>query len=112
MPSSLKSLRSKAYSQQDGRCHYCGFLMWQSDPAEFAHTHALTLSQAHRFQCTAEHVVARQDGGLNAASNIVAACLFCNHTRHARKKPLPASAYKTFVTSRLQQSKWHPHAKI
>lgn len=112
MPSSIKSLRSKAYSHQGGRCHYCGFLMWLSGPAEFARSHSLTLPQARRFQCTGEHVVARQDGGGNVASNIVAACLFCNHTRHARKKPIPASTYKALVTSRLQKSKWHPHAKF
>lgn len=112
MPTSIKSLRSKAYSRQAGCCHYCGFPMWQSDPTVFAQSYALTLPQARRFQCTAEHVMARQDGGKDELSNIVAACWFCNHTRHARKKPLPYPAFKNLVTVRVGKDKWHPVARF
>lgn len=112
MPTSIRTFRLKAYYRQAGRCHYCGFPMWQSDPAKYAQLHKLTLAQSLRFQCTGEHLVARQDGGRDKMSNIVAACWFCNHTRHTRKKPLPHALYKQHVIRRVGDGKWHPHPRF
>lgn len=63
--------------------------MWESDPESFARHHGISSATAKRFQCTAEHLVARQDGGKDTAANIVAACAYCNHGRH---KCQPAAA--------------------
>lgn len=82
--------------------------MWLSDDAGFAKAHGLTLRRA-RLRATAEHLVARQDGG-KSGSNIVAACLLCNNARHAHR---PANApdpdrYRARVQSQMAKDRWHP----
>jgi len=59
----LQSLRRRACREQGGRCFYCLRPMGRN--------------------VTAEHLVARMDGGKDTASNIVAACRRCNEARHA-----------------------------
>jgi hypothetical protein len=83
--------------------------MWSDNPLEFASKHGITLGQAQRFQCTGEHVEARQDGGTASLSNIVAACWFCNQRRHRRKRPPPSNVYKQLVRKRMSQRRWHDH---
>jgi hypothetical protein len=82
--------------------------MWEDNPEEFAKKHNISISYAARFQCTAEHLLARCDGGKDQKSNIVAACIFCNSKRHQRKKPLGPPRYRALIRKRLQQGKWHP----
>lgn len=89
--------RRTAYLRQSGRCFYCGQAMWSKRPELFARAHGLTPVQAAARRCTAEHVVARRDGGSNVAQNIVAACLRCNQRRHACVKPLASDAYREQV---------------
>lgn len=55
--------RSTAFERQKGRCFYCDDPMWRGALEPFTHLHRITLGQAHQLQCTAEHLVARQDGG-------------------------------------------------
>src|SRR5688500_4930831 len=86
---SLARTRSRPYHQQNGLCCYCDLPMVEGSPHH------------NLFACTAEHVVARQDGGSDAETNIVAAHYYCNTKRHARKKPKSADAYRVFVKSRL-----------
>ncbi|MBW8328692.1 MAG: HNH endonuclease [Thiobacillus sp.] len=81
--------------------------MWTNNPHEFANAYGITLKQARRFQCTGEHLVARQEGGSSAQSNIVAACRFCNETRHRRKTPLPPDRYMRLVHERIKSGRWH-----
>ncbi|MDZ7841502.1 MAG: HNH endonuclease [Gammaproteobacteria bacterium] len=82
--------------------------MWIGDPAAFALHYGLKPTAVSRFQCTAEHLVARQDGGRNTRDNIVAACRFCNTTRHRiRAQPEP-HAYRQHVITRMKSGKWHP----
>ena len=88
MPSTLKRIRTNAFLLQQGHCIYCHKQMWLSDLADFAVEHKITVKQARHLQCTAEHLRARKDGGGNTASNIAAACLFCNVRRHKRKANL------------------------
>jgi len=109
MTKSLAHPRATAYVRQSGRCFYCGLPMWSSDPLEFASKHHITLAQAKSFQCTAEHLEARQDGGADPQSNIVAACWYCNQTRHRRKKDLSPNLYKQLVRKRMNQGRWHHH---
>jgi 5-methylcytosine-specific restriction endonuclease McrA len=107
MPSSVQKYRHQAFLSQEHRCYYCGFLMWESSPEEFAAFHKISSSQAQRFKCTAEHLDARQDGGKNAKSNIVAACLHCNQTRH-RMKPAPTpEVLRRAISKQLQNKCWH-----
>lgn len=98
----LRQLRTLAYHAQDGRCWYCGARMWLSVPEELG----LRPRSAKPLQCTAEHLIARQDGGRDVAGNIAAACWLCNHRRHQRKSPPSPGAYKALVQRRLAKGKW------
>ena len=108
MPSKYMKYRSRAFVRQKGRCYYCGFPMWLCQPGIFASQYSLTDRQIARFQCTAEHLQARQDGGKDTQANIVSACKFCNVTRHKTPKPLESGEYRRKVKKRLEKSKWHP----
>lgn len=109
MAKQLQSARTSAFNRQNGCCFYCGFAMWQDNPKEFAKQHGLTAAQARHFQCTAEHLVARQDGGSNARQNIAAACLICNSRRHKRSGCAPAAEqYRAMVVKRVMVGGWLP----
>lgn len=105
--SKLARLRRSAYASQSGCCYYCGFRMWESDPASFARVQHITVAQARSFKCTAEHLEAKEDGGKDTAQNIVAACLFCNSRRHRRKQAPSPNAYRQLVQNRLGKGRWH-----
>jgi 5-methylcytosine-specific restriction endonuclease McrA len=105
MPSIVRT-RSIAYHRQAGRCFYCLAPMWIDDPSRFAEQHAITLDQASRLRCTAEHLRARRDGGDDSPENIVAACWHCNNARHRRKLPLAPTAYRNTVRARMAKRKW------
>lgn len=108
MSNKISKKRSAAFKKQSGKCYYCGSPMWEKNPKDFAKKHNITKKYAGRFRCTAEHLMARCDGGKHQESNIVAACIFCNYNRHQRKKTLGPSKYKAHIHKRLQQGKWHP----
>lgn len=110
MPSNntLKNLRKQAAQRQGGRCFYCELPMWDDSPREFIVHYGISPGLAKRFQCTAEHVEARCDGGKDVVTNIVAACLFCNGTRHKAKHPVDAAKHASVVRSRLAKGRWHP----
>lgn len=105
MPSKSARLRNKAYSQQLGRCWYCKVPMWLHSPAELSC--APSMRAAADLRCTAEHLVARCDGGLDVESNIVAACFKCNRTRHLRKRPPDPVRYRESVRLRVERGSWH-----
>ena len=63
MSSKFSKQRLAAFKKQFGRCYYCGSPMWQDNPKEFAIKHVISKPEATRFQCTAEHLLARCDGG-------------------------------------------------
>ena len=103
----LIKYRSTAFSRQSGRCFYCGYPMWTDSPERYAQQHGCSTKQAKPLQCTAEHLVARQDGGKDAASNIVAACRACNRRRHQRKQAPTPERYLALVQSRVRKGGWH-----
>lgn len=107
MPTRYKSARDAAYKAQGGRCCYCNLPMWRSTPQELAPL-GLRPKTATPLRCTAEHLVARQDGGGNARSNISAACWLCNVRRHRRKNPPAPEAYREFVQRKMAKGTWHP----
>lgn len=102
----LKSIRTSAFHAQSGRCFYCGLAMWHVSPDELA----LRPHSAGPLRCTAEHLVARKDGGKDVLGNVVAAHAACNHRRHKRSAPAPsATDFRTLVQRRLAKGKWWPH---
>lgn len=103
----LAVIRSAAFQRQNGRCFYCNCPMWQHSPEQFAADHRLTIRQAMSYQCTAEHLRARQDGGRDAPDNIAAACRFCNSGRHKRKVPPPPEKFQRYVQHRMARGAWH-----
>jgi 5-methylcytosine-specific restriction endonuclease McrA len=103
----IARFRAEAFRRQKGLCYYCRFPMWQDSPTKFAAKHRVTEREAQIFRCTAEHLVARQDGGTDAPSNIVAACLFCNQNRHRRTPPPAPEDYRQGIGTRLMRGKWH-----
>lgn len=86
--------RERAFKSQNGLCHYCGRPM------------APSADWPHRLACTAEHLVAKSDGGGNGPENIVAAHAFCNRVRHARKHPMSQPEYLKHVQRRVAAGKW------
>jgi hypothetical protein len=55
---------------------------------------------------SAEHLVARRDGGGNGPENIVAAHELCNGRRHRCKTPLSPNAFEALVRGRLDKGRW------
>lgn len=100
--------RASAFINQGGRCIYCRRPMWQTHLREFAAANGLSKRQAKKRRCTAEHLLARADGGSNRGTNIAAACLFCNSRRHQLKHVLEPKAYEHFVQGELRAGRWAP----
>lgn len=107
MPNPIQKHRFSAFKKQNGCCYYCGALMWIDNPEKFAADHSISLKNAANLQCTAEHLVARCDGGEDTASNIVAACKHCNSTRHKNKSAPAPELYKKLIKKSLEKNKWH-----
>lgn len=107
MAKSLIEARQAAYKRQAGLCFYCDCPL-ALDIDLYAQRYGVSASQAKRHKCTAEHLHARCDGGHNGKDNIVAACLFCNCTRHACSRPLDPSNFRMKVQRRMAQHRWHP----
>ena len=106
MSNRLASTRRKACISQSYRCFYCHTKMWESDSAEFISQYKASPYLAKKLQSTAEHLKPKCEGGSNTIENIVAACQFCNSTRHKAKKPLDSSKYLEFVQSRVKNGHW------
>ena len=103
----LQRLRTQAFYAQHHRCTYCGLVMWLESPDELQAL-GLRPRTAAPLRCTAEHLVAKQDGGKDVEGNIAAACWLCNVRRHQRKKPPSPDVYRAFVQRRMATGKWHP----
>jgi len=102
----LQLLRLNSFRTQQGRCYYCGFYMWLHSPAEL---HAKTTFR-DSYRCTAEHLIARKDGGKDRVDNVVAACRLCNSRRHGRKGPAPSpEIYRRHVRKQVSKGKWRPN---
>ena len=97
MKTQLQRSRQIAFDRQGGKCYYCGLRMWLYAPGG-----------PSPLRCTAEHLLARSEGGGDGTSNIVAACLHCNRTRHKRKRPPEPMSYRSEVRRRVEQGAWLP----
>lgn len=107
MSSIIQIVRRQAFQRQHGRCFYCSVSMWLLSPHELPSGAADNSGHA-RLRCTAEHLVARSEGGGNSGGNIVAACSHCNSTRHRRKRPPQPEVYREQVRTRVRRGAWHP----
>jgi hypothetical protein len=107
MSKTLIKSRLKAFKLQQGRCIYCELPMWLDNPETFATKYKVHIKAVKIFQCTAEHLKAKKDGGQDVEGNIVAACFYCNHKRHQGKFPRDPISYKQHVTKRIGMGKWH-----
>lgn len=105
MPS-LRKYRLVAFNQQNGRCYYCGLPMWLKNPSTFAAALGISAKEASQLRGTAEHLIAKQEGGPNSRANIVAACLRCNATRHRMPIPLDPNEYHQHVQRRMRAGRW------
>jgi 5-methylcytosine-specific restriction endonuclease McrA len=99
--------RQQAFFAQSKLCYYCNQPMWEKDINSFISQYQIKPTSANFLQCTAEHLTARKDGGKNFKANIVAACKYCNHTRHKSKNALCPADYKKRVRKLLSRNKWH-----
>lgn len=104
----LRNLRQQAAQTQGWLCFYCELPMWEGSPRSFVAQFGIPRGLAKRFQCTAEHLNARCDGGEDVEPNIVAACLHCNLTRHKAKRPRDPAEHAALVRQRLASGRWHP----
>lgn len=99
--------RFSSFLSQEGRCIYCGVLMWLDDVKSFAASRPISLRTARALQCTAEHLVPKCDGGGDGAANIVAACRRCNQGRHRRAVVPEPARYRLAVQRRVGRGRWH-----
>jgi len=102
----LKNLRRKKMVAQGGRCFYCSLPMWDEALGHCLPVNCKTGGLPKVLRCTAEHLHPRSEGGANTADNIVAACLFCNNSRHRRKRPLSPEAHRAHVQQRMAAGRW------
>jgi len=65
------------------------------------------LRALRQFELTAEHLKPRSEGGADTENNIVAACWFCNKSRHRRKLPMTPERFKQYVRDRMAANRWH-----
>lgn len=107
MAKKLVHLRKSAYRAQSDLCFYCKFPMWDDDLAFYARIHNISIAHARHFECTAEHLIAKKDGGKDTSQNIVAACKFCNMKRHKRKHPPSPDAHQLRAQQRLAKKRWN-----
>ncbi len=109
MPNPLQRSRSIAFQKQGGLSFYCQMPICQDDPAAFAARLNLPARRVRHLQCTAEHLLARQDRGDDLPANVVAASLFCNRHRHwhrERQAPAPHQ-YRKRVRALMQAGRWY-----
>jgi hypothetical protein len=86
--------------------------MCDGDMSAFAQKHSVSPRQAAMLLVTAEHLVARRDGGTNANSNIAAAHHWCNQMRHHRKARHTAESFRKLVSGRLAAGKWFDRSLV
>jgi len=106
----VRRLRHQAFVSQACLCFYCELPMWETNQEQFVLSHRIPARLSKHLKCTAEHLLAQKDNGCDTAENIVAACQWCNRSRHqgrSHKAPDPL-AYKSRVAKLVAKGNWHP----
>lgn len=106
MPNRIGVHRHAATVQQAFRCYYCQVPIWERDPSNFVAEHRISRKQAALVRSTAEHLKPLSEGGPNSRANVVAACLYCNTTRHKARRPLAPEVYRERVLQRVASGRW------
>lgn len=112
MPSQLEKSRLAAFHRQGGLCYYCNLPVWLDDAGGFRARYPMSSQQLKLRRCTAEHLVAQQDGGCDHADNIVAACWLCNCRRHRRRRAHSPVEHRRYVQRLVRQGRWLPRATL
>lgn len=102
----LSKVRGKKMIAQGGRCYYCGLPMWDKAAIASLKTARGKICSLPQLRCTAEHLHPRSEGGNDSAVNIVAACWYCNWSRHRVKKPRSPQAHRDHVRKRMADGRW------
>jgi hypothetical protein len=102
----LKNIRRTKMLAQKGRCYYCGLPMWDDAVNDCPPAECRSVRQPKILRCTAEHLLPRSEGGADTAENIVAACLYCNQTRHRAKRPKSPEGHRSHVQRRMAAGRW------
>lgn len=103
----LKNLRRKKMIAQEGLCYYCGLHMWDEALNLCLPVSCRATRLPKILRCTAEHLHPRSEGGANTPDNIVAACWYCNISRHRRKRPQSPEGHRVHVQKRMAAGRWH-----
>jgi hypothetical protein len=91
---------------QGGRCYYCDQLMWEHKEELQERPDRWTNRKPRALQCTAEHLIPRSDGGADTSENIVAACWYCNTTRHRKKQARSPQEHRAHVRKQMCKGRW------
>jgi len=105
MKRTSKIRRAKMLAQ-GGRCYYCDQLMWEHKMELGERPDRWPIRKPRALQCTAEHLHPRSDGGADTPENIVAACWFCNSTRHKKKQARSPQQHREHARKRMRQGRW------
>jgi hypothetical protein len=106
----LIQLRRQAFLSQNCQCFYCRLLMWEQGGKQLAKRMGIPIRLARYLRCTAEHLRPQANGGPDTPENVVAACAWCNHERHAHQPndaPDPLT-YRAQVADYMALGGWHP----
>lgn len=98
----LQKLRNEAAEAQQWLCCYCGLPMG----GEGSPWRRVLEQLGKAFEASAEHLVARCEGGGDARGNIAAAHGRCNLRRHRRRRAMTPERYATFVRRRIGGGGW------
>ena len=102
----ISRIRSEKMIAQGGFCYYCGLPMWDNTSSASFKSARGDMGSLPQLRCTAEHLRPRSEGGKDVAENIVAACLYCNRSRHLKKKPRSPVAHRDHVRKRMAAGRW------
>jgi hypothetical protein len=105
MKRTSKIRRAKMLAQ-GGRCYYCDQPMWEHKMELGERPDRWANGKPRALQCTAEHLIPRSDGGADTPENIVAACWFCNITRHKKKQARSPQQHREHARKRMRQGGW------
>ncbi|AMK24413.1 HNH endonuclease [Sphingobium sp. TKS] len=103
----LQKIRQNQVKAQAGCCYYCEQPMWLENVTRFAKKYRLSAKRAAFLRATAEHLIARSEGGKDREANIVAACHYCNWQRHRAQTALEPAEFMKRVRIRLAHGRWH-----
>jgi HNH endonuclease len=102
MRNKIPFYRNAAAQSQKWLCHYCSLPMGSKDSP---YTKAVPLEKEFLL-ASAEHLQARQDGGIDSKDNIVAAHTICNRRRHRCKIPMSPLKFAAYVKLRVEKNRW------